>query len=157
MASSTIATALGAQTFDISSVEASKLLEFDTIVAGAPTWNTDADKERSSTDWDGMLYDDIPKMDFTGKKVAFFGCGDSQCYGDYWCDAMGELHDCFTGTGASVIGKVPVANFENEYIDSKAILGDKFVGHPFDEDNFPDKTEERLPTWTAQLVSEGAA
>lgn len=31
--------------------------------------NTDADKERSSTDWDGMLYDDIPKMDFTGKKV----------------------------------------------------------------------------------------
>ena len=38
-------------------------------------------------------------------KVAFFGCGDSQCYGDYWCDAMGELHDCFTGAGASVIGK----------------------------------------------------
>ena len=31
--------------------------------------NTDADKERSGTDWDGMLYDDIPKMDFTGKKV----------------------------------------------------------------------------------------
>jgi flavodoxin I len=151
-----VATALGAQAIDISSVEASKLLEFDTIVAGAPTWNTDADKERSSTDWDGMLYDDIPKMDFTGKKVAFFGCGDSQCYGDYWCDAMGELHDCFTGAGASVIGMVPVANFEGEYISSKAIRGDNFVGHPFCEDNFPDKTEERLPSWTAQLVSEGA-
>lgn len=46
----------------------------------------------------------IPIKSNTIAKVAFFGCGDSQCYGDYWCDAMGELHDCFTGTGASVIG-----------------------------------------------------
>jgi len=31
-------------------------------------------------------------------------------YGDNFCDAMGELHDVFTKTGASVIGMVPVAD-----------------------------------------------
>jgi len=31
--------------------------------------NTDADKQRSSTAWDEIIYDDVPKMDFTGKKV----------------------------------------------------------------------------------------
>merc|ERR1719331_77311 len=76
-----VATALGAQAIDISSVEASKLLEFDTIVAGAPTWNTDADKERSSTAWDEIIYDDLTSLDLSGKKVAFFGCGDSSSYG----------------------------------------------------------------------------
>ena len=37
-------------------------------------------------------------------QVAFFGCGDSMSYGDYFCDAMGELYDQFSTTGATVIG-----------------------------------------------------
>ena len=40
----------------------------------------------------------------THGQIAFFGCGDSQSYGDNWCDAMGELHEKFSATGASVIG-----------------------------------------------------
>ena len=59
-------------------------------------------------------------MDFSGKKVAFFGCGDSQCYNDYFCDAMGEMHDIFVATGANVIGKVPVSD-SIECMSSKAI------------------------------------
>ena len=66
--------------------------------------NTDADKERSSTAWDEIIYDDLTSLDLSGKKVAFFGCGDSSSYGDYWCDSMGELHECFGSTGATVIG-----------------------------------------------------
>jgi len=37
-------------------------------------------------------------------QVAFFGCGDSQSYNDYFCDAVGELYDQFSATGASCIG-----------------------------------------------------
>jgi len=37
-------------------------------------------------------------------QVAFFGCGDSASYGDYFCDAVGELYDQFSATGASCIG-----------------------------------------------------
>ena len=38
---------------------------------------------------------------------------------------------------------VPKATFDGEYFESKAIIGDNFVGHPFCEDHMPDKTDER--------------
>ena len=66
--------------------------------------HTGAEKERSGSDWDSVIYKDLPGMDLKGKKVAFFGCGDSQSYGDYFCDAVGELHDQFSATGATLIG-----------------------------------------------------
>ena len=31
----------------------------DSIIVGAPTWNTDAEEERSGTDWDAWLYDTL--------------------------------------------------------------------------------------------------
>merc|ERR1712216_472672 len=142
-------------TFDIGAVDASKLAQYETLVLGAPTWNTNADVQRSGTSWDQVLYDDVKKMDLSGKKVAFFGCGDSQCYNDFFCDAMGEMHDIFVGTGATVIGKVPVSD-SIECIESKAIQGEVFVGLAIDEDNFDDQTAERVAQWTEQLKSEGA-
>lgn len=42
---------------DIGETELSKLPEFSGLVVGAPTWNTDADTERSGTNWDGLLED----------------------------------------------------------------------------------------------------
>jgi len=84
--------------------------------------HTGADAERSGTDWDEILYNDVPNMDLKGKKVAFFGCGDSMSvyplgrfqktcpvikfagYGDYFCDAMGELYDKFAESGVETIG-----------------------------------------------------
>ena len=31
--------------------------------------HTGEDKERSGTDWDSVIYSDLPNMDLTGKKV----------------------------------------------------------------------------------------
>merc|ERR1712182_9572 len=136
-----IAEKLGADKCDdIGSVQASSLAEYDTLVVGAPTWHTGEEKECSGTDWDSVIYSDLPNMDLTGKKVAFFGCGDSESYGDYFCDAMGELYDQFSTTGATLIGKVPVA----ESIDSKAIRDGFFVGLACDEDNRYDETAGRV-------------
>merc|ERR1712216_321972 len=87
---------------DIGSIEPSAFAEYDTLIVGAPTWHTGEEKERSGTDWDSVIYLDLPSMDLSGKKVAFFGCGDSQSYGDYFCDAVGELHDQFSATGATL-------------------------------------------------------
>jgi len=144
------------EAFDIGAVDSSTLANYDTLILGSPTWNTNADTQRSGTPWDVILYDEVKgKMDFSGKKVAFFGCGDSQCYNDYFCDAMGELHDIFAATGANVIGKVPVSE-AIECMESKAIKGDMWVGLATDEDNHDDTTDERVAAWTAQLKSEGA-
>ena len=77
-------------------------------------------------------------------------------YGDYFCDALGELHDQFGQTGATFIGEVPRTQ-TIECIDSRAIRGDNFVGLALDEDNFYDETDSKIEKWVAQLKSEGAA
>lgn len=46
--------------------------KYDNVIVGAPTWNTDADTERSGTAWDEMA--DMGAL--SGKKVAVFGLGD---------------------------------------------------------------------------------
>merc|ERR1719353_447745 len=59
------------------------LMDHELLLVGCPTWNTGADTERSGTDWDDLYYEDdgLPSLDFAGKKVAVFGCGDSSGYG----------------------------------------------------------------------------
>merc|ERR1719326_2387958 len=68
----------------------------DYLIVGAPTWHTDAESERSGTTWDEWLYETLPNLDMSGKKVAIFGVGDQESYSDYYCDAAGELYDQFT-------------------------------------------------------------
>ncbi|OSX68528.1 hypothetical protein BU14_2630s0001, partial [Porphyra umbilicalis] len=44
---------------EISDTSADQLAGYDGLVVGAPTWNTGADVERSGTDWDTFLYEDL--------------------------------------------------------------------------------------------------
>ena len=45
---------------------------------------------RSGTTWDDYL-DTIKESDLSGKKVAIFGCGDSQSYADNFCDGIEDI------------------------------------------------------------------
>ena len=38
---------------------AKKFAEYDSLIVGAPTWNTDADSERSGTGWDDVYYSEM--------------------------------------------------------------------------------------------------
>ena len=140
------------EAMDISEVD--DLSGYDSIIVGAPTWHTGADKERSGTAWDEWLYDVLPGLGFSGK-VAIFGVGDSLSYADNYVDAAGELYDCFTGAGATHVGSVSTDGYQ--HVDSKAVRGGSFVGMMFDEDNEYDKSEERAGAWVAQLKGEGMA
>eukprot|EP00171_Calliarthron_tuberculosum_P010404 IDg10404t1 len=104
---------------DIGDVAAAKLLEYDTLIVGAPTWNTGAEDQRSGTDWDDFLYASLPDMDLAGKSVACFGLGDAAGYGDYFCDALEELHDCFQKSGARMVGYVDPSYVE--FDESKSV------------------------------------
>merc|ERR1712192_224895 len=117
---------------DIGDVETDEVMAKDAIIIGAPTWHTGADEQRSGTSWDEWLYETLPGLDFSGKKIAIFGVGDSAGYGDNFCDATGELYDCFTAKGAKVFGMTPS-----------------------DEDNYADDSEGRVDTWIEQLKGEG--
>jgi flavodoxin I len=89
-----------------------------------------------------------------GKKVAVFGLGDQQSYGDNFCDAAGELYDLFKAKGCKMYGLWSTEGYE--HTASKAELPDgKFCGLMCDEDNQYDLSEERAKKWVAQLKAEG--
>jgi flavodoxin I len=137
---------------DISEVD--DLSGYDSIIVGAPTWHTGADKERSGTSWDEWLYDVLPGLGYKGK-VAIFGVGDSLSYAENYVDAAGEIFDCFTAGGATCVGAVSTDGYD--HVDSKAVRDGKFVGMMFDEDNQYDLSESRAGAWVEQLKGEGFA
>jgi len=151
-AATAIADAAGIEAVDLGEVEVSDLAGYDGLIVGAPTWNTGADEYRSGTAWDDCL-DDIKALDLAGKPVAVFGCGDSQAYGDNFCDAMDEIHSTFKAAGAKMVGYVDSSGYQHQ--ESKSDVDGKFVGLPLDEDNENDLTEGRVAAWVDQLKSEG--
>jgi len=105
--------------------------------------------------WDTFLYGDLTSMDLKGKKVAIFGLGDQAGYSDNFCDAMDELSECFKAQGAEIIGATSAEGYD--HTESKSEAGGTFVGCPFDEDNQPEMSEDRVKAWLAQLKGEGMA
>jgi flavodoxin I len=126
----------------------------DALIVGAPTWHTGADTERSGTQWDQWLYKTLPDIDLKDKKVAIFGCGDQQSYADYYCDAAGELYDCFVKAGCIVYGMTSTDGYDHQASKAEVESG-KFCGLLFDEDNQYDLSEERAKNWVKQLTKEG--
>merc|ERR1719384_3120542 len=137
---------------DIGDASESDVSGQDFLIVGAPTWHTDAEEQRSGTAWDDWLYDTLPNLDLSGKKVAIFGCGDQESYSDYYCDAAGELYDKFTESGCKVYGMTSTKGYNHQA--SKAEVDGKFVGMMCDEDNQYDKSEDRANAWVAQLKDE---
>ena len=148
-----IAEALGTEAQDISEVDgADALAEFDALVVGAPTWNTGADEQRTSTAWDD-LFEEIDGLDLGGKPVAVFGLGDSSSYGDNFCDAIEEIHGHFSAAGAKMVGYVSTDGYT--FDDSKSVVDGQFLGLPLDEDSEDDLTEGRYTAWVEQIKGEG--
>merc|ERR1712083_1082889 len=141
------AEATGVEAADVGEYSAEDLAEYDGLIVGCPTWNTGADEYRSGTSWDDLL------DDLKGEPVAVFGCGDSQGYGDNFCDGIEELHETFAAAGAKMVGYVDAGGYQHE--ESKSVKGDKFLGLPCDQDNEDDQTEDRVGAWIEQIKSEG--
>lgn len=123
------------------------MARYDWLVLGMPTW------------YDGELQGDweeyIPEMnqvDFTGKKIAFFGLGDQYGYASYFCDALGVFAEIVEKNGGKLIGFTGVAGYEHDF--SKAQRGDQFVGLCLDVDNQDDLTEDRIVKWVDQIMAE---
>mmetsp|Transcript_36141 Transcript_36141/g.78848 ORF Transcript_36141/g.78848 Transcript_36141/m.78848 type:complete len:251 (-) Transcript_36141:132-884(-) len=151
-AAGAIAEATGIEAADIGDIGAEDLSGYDGLIVGCPTWNTGADEYRSGTSWDDVI-DEIKELDLGGKPVAVFGCGDSQGYGDNFCDGIEELHETFNAAGAKMMGYVDASGYQHS--ESKSVRDGKFLGLPLDQDNEDDQTDGRVSEWVGQLKSEG--
>lgn len=133
---------------DISRTEPADFGEYQYIIIGCPTWNVG----ELQSDWESFYDDQLDTIDFTGKKVAYFGDGDQIGYPDTFQDAMGMLEEKISELGGETVGYWSIEGYD--FSDSKALRNDKFVGLALDDDNQSELTEERIKAWVAQLKSE---
>ncbi|MDD4646296.1 MAG: flavodoxin [Bacteroidales bacterium] len=122
------------------------------IIFGGPTVgsNTWADSNQRN-DWD-LFLTQLHKMNLHGKKCAVFGLGDHVSYSFYFVDDIGVMADRILETGGTLIGSVGPEGYT--FDESKAFRDGKFAGLPLDEDNEPEKTEDRINRWVEQLKKE---
>lgn len=132
---------------DISEAEVADLEGADALILGTSTWNDG----QLQDDWEDFS-DNLGEIDFSGKKVAVFGLGDSVGYSTDFVSGMGILAKKIKAAGATLVGAWPTAGYEFE--GSEAVDGDSFLGLAIDEDNEDDKTEERVQQWVAQVKNE---
>ncbi len=132
---------------DIADVSDSDFSDYEYLIIGSPTW----DIGELQSDWDGF-FEELDNIDFTGKKVAYFGTGDQMGYGENFQDAMGILEEKISDLGGKTVGHWATDGYEHEA--SKADKGGKFVGLALDDDNQSELTEPRIKEWVAQLKTE---
>jgi flavodoxin I len=133
---------------DIASADSDDFSAYDCIIIGCPTWNVG----ELQADWEGFYDDELDSMDFSGKKVAYFGPGDQVGYADNFQDALGILEEKIAERGGTTVGYWTTEGYD--FSESKALRDGKFVGLALDEDNQSDLTDSRIKAWVTQLKSE---
>ncbi|MGL5878317.1 MAG: flavodoxin FldA [Xenococcaceae cyanobacterium] len=132
---------------NIADVDESDFEEYTNLIVACPTWNIG----ELQSDWDGF-FPDLDSIDFSSKKVAYFGTGDRVGYADNFQDAMGILEEKIAELGGTTVGYWSTDGYD--FNESKALKDGKFVGLASDEDNQSDLTDERVKAWVAQLKKE---
>ena len=101
--------------------------------------------------WEEFL-PQLKEVDFTGKTVALFGLGDQSKYPDEFVDAVGEIYKFIVARGAKVVGAWPADDYD--FISSKALVNDEFVGLALDQENQKALTETRVEAWLKLIAPE---
>lgn len=99
--------------------------------------------------WEEFL-PQLKDVDFSGKTVALYGLGDQDKYPEEFVDAMGILYEFIVARGAKVVGAWPADDYD--FISSKALVNDEFVGLVLDQENQKGLTDSRVDTWLKQIA-----
>jgi flavodoxin I len=86
-----------ADLFDAAEIKPETVLDYSLIVLGSSTWGTGEIQDDFAEFYDAMSYEH-----FKGKKVAVFGCGDSDMFPDYFCQAVDMIAEKAIVCGADV-------------------------------------------------------
>jgi flavodoxin I len=101
--------------------------------------------------WEEFL-PQLKDVDFSGMTVAIYGLGDQDKYPDEFVDAMGIIYAFVVARGAKVVGAWSADEYN--FISSKALVDDEFVGLVLDHENQKALTDSRLDSWLKLLAPE---
>ncbi len=131
---------------DVAKLTPDMVVAYDLLVLGTSTWG---DGELQDDWYDGVKI--LKSCDLKSKEIALFGCGDSESYGDTFCDGIGVLYEELKDTGCTFVGN-HVSSSDYSFSSSISVVDGKFVGLPLDEMNESDKTEARIDAWVKDLA-----
>lgn len=138
---------LSVELHDIAKLETKSLEAFSHLFVGCSTWHIGDLQD----DWADKVQQ-LSSLHLSGKYLALFGAGDQLIYSDTFQDAIGMLATEFLRVGATIVGHWPIDGYD--FIASKAVVGNQFIGLALDDDNQAHLTTQRVKTWIAQVVSE---
>lgn len=138
---------LESELHDIAKINVMRLESFTHLFIGCSTWHIGDLQD----DWESK-YKLIETLHLTGKYVALFGAGDQLIYSDTFQDAIGILATEFLRADATIIGHWPIDGYD--FIASKGVVGNMFIGLALDDDNQANLTATRIKTWVGTLVNE---
>lgn len=140
----------GTELFSVPEAGVNEMMQFDYLIMGIATIGKETwDQKIKKSGWD-LILSHIDEADFSGKKVAIFGLGDSVTYDLQFVDAIGILGKKLRAKGAELIGFVPTKDYS--FRESEAVEGDLFMGLPIDEDFEEEKTDERIANWVEEIT-----
>ena len=101
--------------------------------------------------WEEFL-PQLKDVDFSGKTIALFGLGNQDKYPEEFVDAMGILYEFFSARGATLVGAWPADDYD--FIATRALVNDAFVGLVLDQENQKLLTDARLEAWLKMIAPE---
>ena len=119
------------------------MAQYDTLLLGSSTWGSGDLQD----DWYDFL-DALKAQDLAGKKIALFGCGDSDGYPDTFVGALAQIYDALADSGATFVGQVDGDGYGST--DTDSFRDGKFVGLPLDDAD-TDSHASRIADWVATL------
>lgn len=125
-----------------------KVMEnYQYLIYGCSTWNIGELQD----DW-ALKFEELNVVNFTGRKIALYGNGDQYGYSNTFVDAIGMIGDKVASLGGEIVGFWPKDGYEFEF--SKGIFDNTFMGLPLDDDNEPEKTNQRVVNWTYWVMEQ---
>jgi flavodoxin I len=132
---------------DASWFDVAELAAYDLVVLGAATWNIGQLPYGL-----GDTLAELGRLDLTGTAVALFGTGDQVGYPDTFLDALGLVAQTVRQAGAELVGSWPTTGYD--FLGSRAVEGERFVGLALDDDNQPELTAARIAQWVHLVLDE---
>ncbi len=131
--------------FNVADIAADDIKNYSNLILGTSTWGLGDLQD----DWDSFL-SDFSNLNFSGKKIALFGLGDSMSYPDTFVDGMGTIYNEIADKGGVFIGSVETEGYS--YDESTSVIDGKFIGLALDHDNESHLSKSRIENWI-QVIS----
>lgn len=141
-----IAEKLNITAYDVAKNPAEQLAEYDNLIFGTGTTGFGDLQD----DWESFI-SEVESANLKGKTVAIFAVGDGSSFSDSFVGSMEKIYNVVKEKECQVVGFTDPEGYE--FDESPALIDNKFVGLPLDEDNQSELTEARVDKWIEAIKS----